>query len=76
VKRDSVAALFAALAAACGIVSIITRPFLFAPIGLLLLLVSVKLTADRRWTAPAAAIVTLGGLAGAAIAAGFSHPLY
>src|SRR6266542_4521738 len=64
VKRDSVAGVFAMLAAACGIASIITRPFLFAPIGMLLLLVSVKLSADRRWTAPAAAIVALGGLAG------------
>jgi hypothetical protein len=76
VKRDSVAAVIAALAAVSGIVAIVTRPFLFAPIGMLLLLVSVKLTADRRWTAPAAAIVALGGLTGAAIAVGFTKPLY
>jgi hypothetical protein len=36
----------------------------------------VKLTADRRWTTPAAAIIALGGLAGTAIAAGFTKPLY
>jgi hypothetical protein len=76
VKRDSVAVVLAGLAAVSGIVSIVTRPFLFAPIGMLLLLVSVRMTADRRWTAPAAAIVAFGGLAGAAIAAAFSHPLY
>jgi hypothetical protein len=76
VKRDSWGSVVAGLAAACGITSIITRPFLFGPIGLLLLLTSVKLTADRRWTTPAAAIIALGGLAGTAIAAGFTKPLY
>jgi hypothetical protein len=76
VKRDSWGSVVAGLSAACGITSIITRPLLFGPIGLLLLLTSVKLTADRRWTAPAAAIIALGGLAGTAIAAGFTKPLY
>ena len=75
-KRDSWGSVVTVLSAACGITSIITRPFLFGPIGLLLLLASVKLTADRRWTTPAAAIIALGGLAGAAIAAGFTKPLY
>ena len=75
-KRDSLGTVLAGLASACGIVSIITRPFLFGPIGLLLLLTSVKLTASRRWTTPAAAIIALGGLPGTAIAAGFTKPLY
>jgi hypothetical protein len=76
VKRETVGGALAVLAGAIGIVSIVTRPFLFGPIGLLTLLVAVKLTADRRLTAPAAALVAIGGLAGAAIAAAFSHPLY
>ena len=75
-KRDSWGTVLAGLSTACGITSIITRPLLFGPIGLLLLLASVKLTADRRWTTPAAAIVAIGGLAGTAIAAGFTKPLY
>jgi len=76
VKRETWASALAVLSGACGITSIVTRPFLFGPIGFLLLLVSVKLTADRRLTAPAAAIVALGGLAGIAIAVGFTKPLY
>ena len=75
-KRETWGATVAVLAAAFGITSIVTRPFLFGPIGFLLLLVSVKLTANRRWTASAAAIVALGGFAGTAIAAGFTKPLY
>jgi len=58
------------------IVAIATRPFLFAPIGLLCLLVSAKLTAERRFTAPAAGVLALGALAGAAVAVGFTQPLY
>ena len=75
-KRETWASALAVLSGACGITSIVTRPFLFGPIGFLLLLVSVKLTANRRWTAPAAAIVALGGFAGTAIAVGFTKPLY
>ena len=75
-KRDSWATVLAVVSGACGITSIITRPFLFGPIGLLLLLISVKLTANRRLTTPVAAIVALGGFAGAAIAVGFTKPLY
>ena len=75
-SRDRLGTLFAIAATAFGIVAIITRPFLFAPIGVLCLFVSVKLTADRRFTAPAAAVVALGALTGAAIAVGFTRPLY
>ena len=75
-KRETWASALAVVSAACGITSIVTRPFLFGPIGFLLLLVSVKLTANRRLTAPAAAIIALGGFAGAAIAVGFTKPLY
>ena len=75
-KRETWAAAIAALSGACGITSIVTRPFLFGPIGFLLLLVSAKLTANRRWTGAAAVIVALGGFAGTAIAVGFTKPLY
>ena len=42
----------------------------------LCLLVSAKLTAERRITAPAAGVLALGALAGAAVAVGFTRPLY
>ena len=75
-NRESISIAFSLLAGAAGIVSIVTRPFLFAPIGLLCLLVAAKLTRDRRFTAPAAAVLVLGALAGAAVAVGFTKPLY
>jgi hypothetical protein len=76
VSRDSIGAVFAAAAAVFGIVAIITRPFLFAPIGVLCLFAAAKLTADRRFTAPAMVVLALGALTGAAIAVGFTRPLY
>jgi hypothetical protein len=76
VKRDTISSALAVAAAALGIVAIVTRPFLFVPIGLLCLLVATKLTADRRFTAPAAGILALGALAGTAVAVGFTQPLY
>ncbi len=75
-KRESVAGALAILAGALGIASVVIRPFLFAPIGMLVLLVATKLTANRRLTGPAATIIAIGGLAGAAIAVGFTKPLY
>ena len=74
--RERWATVVAVLSAACGLASIITRPFLFGPIGFALLLTSARMTANRRWTAPAAAIVAIGGFAGTAIAVGFTKPLY
>jgi hypothetical protein len=68
--------LSAAAAAACGIVSIVTRPFLFAPIGLIFVLIGARSSQSRRFTGPALVILTLGALAGTAIAAGFTKPLY
>jgi len=76
VNRELVSKVLAAAAATLGIVAIATRPFLFAPIGLLCLLVPAKLTAERRITAPAAGVLALGALAGAAVAVGFTQPLY
>jgi hypothetical protein len=76
VNRDSLAWGFAAVAAAAGIAAIVTRPFLLAPIGLIFLLIAAKLTSDRRVTVPATAILALGALAGAAVAVGFTKPLY
>jgi hypothetical protein len=76
VKRDTAAKVTAVVATAAGIAAIVTRPFLFDPIGVIFLLITVKLTADRRLTGTVAAIVALGGLAGASIAVGFSKSLY
>jgi hypothetical protein len=76
VNRDSISSVLAVAAAALGIVAIVTRPFLFAPIGLLCLLVAAKLSADRWFTVPAAGVLALGALAGAAVAVGFTKPLY
>jgi hypothetical protein len=75
-NRQTAGTILAAVAAAAGIAAIITRPFLCAPIGLLCLLAAAKLTADRRFTAPATAILAVGALAGAAVAVGFMKPLY
>jgi hypothetical protein len=76
VKREQVGSALAVLAGILGIVTIVTRPFLFGMIATLVLLAATKLTASRRLTAPAAAIVGIGALAGAAIAVGFTQPLY
>jgi hypothetical protein len=76
VQRERVARALAVAAAGLGIVTIVTRPFLFAPIAVLILLLTTKLTADRRLTGAAAAIVTAGAFAGATIAIWFTKPLY
>jgi hypothetical protein len=76
VNSRSVGSALAAAAGALGIVGIITRPFLFVPIGLLLLAVAAKVTDERRVTLLAAGVLALGALAGAAIAVGFTKPLY
>jgi hypothetical protein len=76
VNRETWSSVFSVIAAAAGIAAIITRPFLCAPIGLLCLLVAAKLSANRKLTAPAAAVLVVGALAGAAVAVGFTKPLY
>jgi hypothetical protein len=76
VNRSTPSNVFALLAAALGVVGIITRPFLFVPVGLVCLLLAAKLSADRRFTGLAAAFLALCAVAGAAIAAGFTKPLY
>lgn len=75
-SRDSIGVVLSAAAIVFGIVAIVTRPFLFAPIGLLCLLTAAKLTADRRFTGAAVVFLALGAVAGAAIAVGFTKPLY
>jgi len=64
------------LPAAFGVVAIVTRPFLFAPIGLALLLVVARMSRGTRLTTPAAFVLMLGAIAGAAIAAAYTNPLY
>jgi hypothetical protein len=76
VDRRSIGIALAAVAAALGVVAIVMRPFLFAPIGLLVLAVAAKVTGEKRVTTPAAYVLALGALAGAAIAVGFTKPLY
>jgi hypothetical protein len=76
VTRETISTALSVAAAALGVVAIVTRPFLFAPIGMLCLLVAAKLSADRRFTTPASAILVLGAIAGAAVAVGFTNPLY
>jgi hypothetical protein len=76
VNRESASIALSVVAAAAGIAGIVTRPFLLVPIGLLFLLVASKLTEDRRVTLAAAMILALGALAGAAVAVGFTQPLY
>lgn len=66
----------AVIAAALGIVGLITRPFLFFPIGLFFLLASAKFSEERRLTAAVASFLAICAIAGAAIAAGFDKPLY
>ena len=66
----------AILAGACGIVAIVTRPFLLAPIGLILLLFSARQSENQRFTLPVASLLALCAFAGAAIAAGYGKPLY
>jgi hypothetical protein len=75
-NRETTSTVLAVIAAACGIAAIVTRPFLFAPIGLLCLLAGTRMTRNQRFTRPAAAILALGALAGAAVAAAFAQPLY
>ena len=75
-SRSTSANVLAILSAALGVVGIITRPFLFVPIGLVFLLVAAKLSQERRVTGMAAAFLALCALAGAAVAAGFTKPLY
>ena len=75
-SRATLSNVSAVIAAAFGIVAIVTRPFLFAPIGLVFLLVSARQGPTRRFTGPALVVLTLGALAGTAVAAGFTKPLY
>jgi hypothetical protein len=76
VNRATLSTVCAAGAAICGIVSIVSRPFLFGPIGLIFVLIGARESQSRRFTGPALVVLTLGALAGTAIAAGFTKPLY
>ena len=74
--RESTARAAALVAAACGVVAIVTRPFLFAPLGLIFLLFAARQSADRRVTGAALAVLAVGALAGTAVAVGYTKPLY
>ncbi|HEY3921303.1 MAG TPA: hypothetical protein VGL76_04220 [Gaiellaceae bacterium] len=75
-NRATLSNVCAIAAAACGIVAIVTRPFLLAPLGLIFLLIGARANLSRRFTGPAAVVLTLGALAGTAVAVGFTKPLY
>ena len=75
-NRAGIAKLLAVAAGVCGIVAIVTRPFIFAPLGLIFLLISAKELSDRRYTGVAAVVLVIGSLAGTAVAAAYTKPLY
>jgi hypothetical protein len=64
------------LSAVLAVVGVITRPFLFEPLAVILLLVSARSTQSRRYTGPVVALITVCFILGAALAASGSHPLY
>jgi hypothetical protein len=76
VNRDSIAVGLTVVAAVLGVVAIVTRPFLFAPLGVICLCVAAVMSSNRRLTVPVAVFLAVGALAGAAIAVGFTKPLY
>jgi hypothetical protein len=74
---DLIAVILYSLGAAAGIAAIFIWPFLFAPIGLLLVLVAVVLSANnRRLSGAAITVVIFGFLIGASIAIWHSKALY
>jgi len=66
----------ALFAIASGIAGVFTRPFVFEPIGAILLLIASKQTADPRLTRPGIVLIMICAVVGAAIAAAYNHPLY
>jgi uncharacterized membrane protein YcaP (DUF421 family) len=76
VNWEKVTTVTSIIAAALGIAAIVFRPFLLVPIAMLFLYFSARQSPNQRLTLPVAVIVALGALAGAAVAAGFSKPLY
>jgi hypothetical protein len=76
-RADLVAVVLYGLGIAAGVVSIFYRPFVFAPAGVLLILVAVVMSANNRRLATASlAFVALGWMIGASIAIWDSNPLY
>jgi hypothetical protein len=71
------AQVFIALSLAAGLISFFYRPFAFAPVGLLALVIAV-LIAPRYQTLYrlCAVVVVLGFVVGAAIAVATENPLY
>jgi hypothetical protein len=65
-----------AIAAVLAIVSVITRPFLFIPIAVMIFLTGARATPSRRMTAPVASLIAVCFVVGAGIAAGTNNPLY
>lgn len=66
----------AILAIVLAIVGVVTRPFLFVPIAAILMLIASKQTASDRLTRSGIVLIVLCAMAGASIAAAFSHALY
>jgi hypothetical protein len=59
-----------------GIIGVFNRPFLFVPIGAILMLIAAKQTASQRITRPGIILISICGVVGAGIAASYSHALY
>jgi hypothetical protein len=74
---DLVAVALCFVGMAAGVVAVFYLPFLFAPIGLLLVLIAVVLSAGNRGLERVAVtVVALGAFVGAAIAVWNSSSLY
>ena len=66
----------AVLAIVLAVVGIFLRPFVFEPIGAILLLIASKQTANQRITRPGIVLITICAVIGAAYAAIAPHALY
>jgi hypothetical protein len=66
----------AIVAIVISLVGVFTRPFLFVPIGAILMLIATKQTTSQRITRPGIIVISICAVVGASIAAATSHALY
>jgi hypothetical protein len=64
------------IAVLLAIAALITRPFLFTPIAVLVFLTGARATPSRPLTAPIATLIAVCFVVGAAIAVATDNPLY
>jgi hypothetical protein len=65
-----------AISVVLAVVGVVTRPFLFTPIAVIVFLVGARATPSTRQTAPVASLIGICFVVGAAIAAATNNPLY